>query len=88
MAVSTFTASGAKATTAVKLPKDVFAVEIKTHELLKDAYVAYLANGRENFAVTKKRGEVSGGGRKHGSKKVLAVLVLVLLGTQFGAVVA
>jgi large subunit ribosomal protein L4 len=69
MAVSTFTASGTKATTAVKLPKDVFAVEIKTHELLKDAYVAYLANGRENFAVTKKRGEVSGGGRKPWKQK-------------------
>jgi large subunit ribosomal protein L4 len=31
---------------------------------IKDAYLAYLANGRVNNAVTKKRGEVRGGGRK------------------------
>jgi large subunit ribosomal protein L4 len=42
----------------------VFGVEIKNHELLKSAYVAYLANGRGNLAVTKTRGLVSGGGRK------------------------
>lgn len=69
MAVSTVTASGAKATTAVKLPKSVFAVEIKTHELLKEAYVAYLANGRDNLAKTKLRGEVSGGGKKPWKQK-------------------
>lgn len=69
MSVSTVTASGAKATTAVKLPKSVFAVEIKNHELLKEAYVAYLANGRDNLAKTKLRGEVSGGGRKPHKQK-------------------
>ncbi|HSW79751.1 MAG TPA: 50S ribosomal protein L4 [Candidatus Saccharimonadales bacterium] len=64
MAVSTFTKSGTKATTPAKLDKAVFDVTPKNHELLKSAYVAYLANGRENLAKTKKRGEVSGGGKK------------------------
>jgi large subunit ribosomal protein L4 len=42
----------------------VFAVEIKNHQLLKDAYLAYMANGRANLAKTLKRGEVRGGGIK------------------------
>lgn len=61
---ATYTKSGAKATTPAKLDKAVFGVEVKNHQLLKDAYLAYLANGRPNLAVAKKRGEVSGGGRK------------------------
>lgn len=69
MAVSTVTASGAKATNPVKLPKEVFAVEIKTHDLLKEAYVAYTANGRDNLAKTLERGEVRGGGRKPHKQK-------------------
>jgi len=69
MAIPTFTSTGAKATTAVKLDKTVFEVEVKSHQLLKDAYVAYLANGRENLAVTKTRGLVSGGGKKPWKQK-------------------
>ena len=64
MATPTFTKSGTKATTAVTLDKKVFAVEVKNHNLLKQAYVAYLANGRINSAKTLKRGQVSGGGIK------------------------
>jgi len=64
MAVATYTKAGNKAATPAKLDKAVFGVEIKNHQLLKDAYLAYLANGRTNNAVAKKRGEVSGGGRK------------------------
>lgn len=64
MAVATYTKSGAKAATPAKLDKAVFGVEVKDHQLLKDAYLAYLANGRTNNAIAKKRGEVSGGGRK------------------------
>jgi large subunit ribosomal protein L4 len=64
MAVSTYTKSGAKASTPAKLDKTVFGVDVKSHQLLKDAYLAYLAIGRTNNAVAKKRGEVSGGGRK------------------------
>lgn len=64
MSVPTYTKSGNKASTAAKLPKEVFAVENISHELLKQAYVAYLANGRTNNARTLKRGEVRGGGKK------------------------
>ncbi len=64
MSVATYTKTGNKATTAAKLDKKVFGVEAKNHELLKQAYLAYLANSRPNSAVTKKRGEVRGGGRK------------------------
>ena len=64
MAVATFTKSGAKATAPAKLDKKVFGVEVKSHQLLKEAYLAYMANGRTNNAVTKKRGEVRGGGKK------------------------
>lgn len=69
MAVATFTKSGTKAAAAAKLDKAVFGVEVKNHELLKQAYVAYLANGRGNLAQTKTRGEVSGGGKKPWKQK-------------------
>lgn len=69
MSVATYTKTGAKATVAAKLNKAIFEVEVPNHELLKQAYVAYLANGRRNLAVTKKRGEVSGGGRKPWKQK-------------------
>lgn len=69
MATPTYTKTGNKATTAAKLPKEVFAVENISHELLKQAYNAYLANGRTNNARTKTRGEVSGGGKKPWKQK-------------------
>lgn len=69
MATPTFTKSGSKATTAAKLPKEVFAVETASHDLLKQAYNAYLANGRTNNARAKTRGEVSGGGKKPWKQK-------------------
>ena len=69
MAISTFTAAGAKATTPAKLDKDIFAVEITNHELLKVAYTAYLSNSRQNLAVTKTRGLVRGGGKKPWKQK-------------------
>ena len=53
----------------VKLPKSVFAVEVKNHELLKVAYDSYLANSRLASATTKQRGEVSGGGKKPWKQK-------------------
>jgi len=71
MAVATFTKSGAKATTPAKLDSQVFGLKVTNHQLLKDAYEAYLANGRTNLAKTKKRGEVSGGGRKPWRQKGL-----------------
>jgi large subunit ribosomal protein L4 len=69
MAINTFTKTGTKATTAAKLDQAVFGVNTDNHELLKLAYDAYLANGRGNYAVTKTRGEVSGGGRKPWKQK-------------------
>lgn len=69
MAVTTFTKSGTKATTSAKLDKAVFAVDTTNHDLLKQAYVAYLANGRLGTANVKNRGDVRGGGRKPWKQK-------------------
>lgn len=69
MSVATYTKAGSKATTAAKLDKAIFGVTPENHELLKSAYVAYLANGRGNLAQTLKRGQVSGGGRKPWKQK-------------------
>lgn len=46
------------------LPKDVFTEEVKSHDLLKQAYHMYLSNARTNNATTKDRSEVRGGGKK------------------------
>lgn len=56
-------------TTKSTLPKDIFSVEVTNHELLKVAYTMYLANARSARAKTKKRGEVSGGGKKPWKQK-------------------
>jgi large subunit ribosomal protein L4 len=64
MAVETFTKSGTKASTPAKLDKSIFSLKVENHQLLKEAYLAYLANSRRNLAKTKKRGEVRGGGAK------------------------
>jgi large subunit ribosomal protein L4 len=69
MSVTTFTKAGTKATTAAKLDTNIFAVTVENHELIKQAYVAYLANGRDNLAVTKTRGLVRGGGKKPWKQK-------------------
>lgn len=54
---------------ATALPKEVFAVEVPNHELLKLAYDAFLANNRTASATTKQRGEVRGGGKKPWKQK-------------------
>lgn len=51
------------------LPKEVFAVEVQNHELLKLAYDSFLANNRLASATTKQRGEVRGGGKKPWKQK-------------------
>ena len=66
---TTYNKAGTKATTAVKLDAGIFEVIPKNHQLLKEAYDAYLANGRENLAVTKTRGLISGGGKKPWKQK-------------------
>jgi large subunit ribosomal protein L4 len=50
--------------TSTTLPKNVFNLEVKNHDLVRRAYEAYLANGRVNLAQTKTRGLVRGGGKK------------------------
>ena len=52
-----------------KLNKDIFALEVENHELLKLAYDSYLANSRSSHAKTLKRGEVRGGGKKPWKQK-------------------
>jgi large subunit ribosomal protein L4 len=59
------TTTPAKAT----LPKEVFAVEVPNHQLLKLAYDAFLANSRLSSATTLQRGEVRGGGKKPWKQK-------------------
>jgi large subunit ribosomal protein L4 len=49
---------------AASLPKEVFNVDVKNHELLKLAYDSYLANNRLASATTLTRGLVRGGGKK------------------------
>ena len=56
-------------TTRTSLPKEVFAVEVPNHELLKLAYDSYLANSRGANATTLRRGEVRGGGKKPWKQK-------------------
>jgi len=57
------------AETTPKLAKDIFGLEVKNHELLRLAYDSYLAGGRNAHPTTKKRGEVSGGGKKPWKQK-------------------
>lgn len=58
-----------KTTKNSALPKEVFSLEVKNHELLKLAYDSYLANSRSVTATTKLRGEVRGGGKKPWKQK-------------------
>ena len=69
MAVPTYTATGTKAATPAKLDAKVFGVEVTNHQLLRQAYDTYLANGRDNLAVVKTRGLVRGGGKKPWKQK-------------------
>lgn len=69
MSVPTFTKSGAKATKSSTLDSSIFGLEVKSHSLLKQAYITYQANGRENLAKTLRRGEVRGGGKKPWKQK-------------------
>jgi large subunit ribosomal protein L4 len=58
-----YSKTGTKLDTPVKLEESVFGVEA-SHELVGQAYRTYLANGRSAGATTLKRGEVRGGGKK------------------------
>jgi len=69
MNLSSYTKSGAVAKDKVSLDKFIFENQPDNHQLIKDNYVAYLSNSRDNLAVTKTRGLVSGGGRKPWKQK-------------------
>ncbi len=69
MDAATFSKTGTKAPAGTKLDKTVFGVAPEDHALLKLAYDAYLANGRSNYALTKTRGLISGGGKKPWKQK-------------------
>lgn len=56
-------------TTKPTLVQSVFGVKVENHELLKLAYDSYLAGSRSVSATTKRRGEVSGGGKKPWKQK-------------------
>jgi large subunit ribosomal protein L4 len=64
MSVAVYTKSGAKSAAKISLDKQIFGLEVKNHELLKKAYLAYLANSRTPSAKVKTRGLVRGGGAK------------------------
>ena len=65
----TYTTAGDPMIETAVLDASVFGILPKNHDLLKLAYNAYLANSRANLAVTKTRGEVSGGGKKPWKQK-------------------
>lgn len=69
MPILTFTKSGVKSQTQTKLNQSVFGIKDINHSLLKQAYDAYLANGRVNLAATKTRGEVQGSNKKPWKQK-------------------
>ncbi len=64
MSATTYTKTGSKSTTPIKLDPVIFEIERINQQLLHQAYDAYLANGRLNLARTKTRGLVSGSGKK------------------------
>jgi large subunit ribosomal protein L4 len=63
-----YSKTGSKKEAATKLNAKVFAVEAN-HDLLKQAYDMYLANGRSAGASTLSRGMVRGGGKKPWKQK-------------------
>ncbi len=62
---------GKKTTEKVQVSDNIFGIKELNHVVLKEAYLAHLANQRDNYAQTKTRGLVSGGGRKPWRQKGL-----------------
>ncbi len=48
----------------VALPSDIFGIKEDIHQVIHDAVITHMANSRQATAKTKKRHEVSGGGKK------------------------
>jgi len=62
MEVDVFNMKGNK-TSTVNLPDEIFNAKVNV-DLMHQAYVRQMANARLGTHSTKRRGEVSGGGRK------------------------
>ena len=62
ISVPVYSQAGEKVST-VSLPDDVFGLE-ENAQVMHDAVVVYQANMRQDTTKTKKRDEVSGGGKK------------------------
>lgn len=62
--IAIYSKSGLKSDKLRQLNENIFQFSPKNHQLLKEAYLSYLDNARENLAVTKTRGQVRGGGKK------------------------
>lgn len=71
---------------AVELSDTAFGREFN-EALVHQVVTAYLAGARQGTRAQKTRAEVSGGGIKHGAKKVLVALVQVLFVAQSGVLV-
>lgn len=65
----TYTDSGTKSRSPAKLDKTVFGLPVDDHGLVQTLYVAYLSNGRRNYAYAKTRGLIRGGGKKPWKQK-------------------
>jgi len=62
LTIDVVNASGAK-TSSIELDKDIFGVKVN-NQAIYNAVKLYMANSRQATAKTKKRSEVSGGGKK------------------------
>jgi len=64
LSVSTYTKTGSKASDSIKLDATIFGIKKFSPVLIKQAYLSYLARGRQMSASTITRGDIRGGGRK------------------------
>ncbi|MCY4089045.1 MAG: 50S ribosomal protein L4 [Candidatus Saccharibacteria bacterium] len=73
MTLPYYSSTGQKQTSTYKIKEPIFSIKKINHNLLKQVYVAQLANRRLNLAKTKTRREVRGGGRKPHRQKGLGL---------------
>lgn len=64
MNAPTYTKTGSKSSSSTKLNAEVFGLEVKNTDLLKQVYESTRSNARKSLASTKTRSNVRGGGRK------------------------
>jgi len=69
MSTPTYTKTGSKSQKSEVLAKPIFALEVDNFVLLKQAYETLSSNKRNNYAKTKTRSMVRGGGRKPWQQK-------------------